>query len=154
MHPKRKQRLLLITVLVAGVSIAAGLILYSLSSGINLFYPPADIAAGKAPLDKRIRVGGMVVPGSVQRDEKTLKVNFKLTDYKDQLAVTYEGILPDLFAEDEGAVAAGYLQKDGSFVADEVLAKHDENYMPPEVMETLQQPDYQGGQKEHYQKKY
>ena len=141
MHPKRKQRLLLITALVVGVSIAVGLILYSLSSGINLFYPPADIAAGKAPLDKRIRVGGMVVPGSVKRDETTLKVSFKLTDYDGELAVSFEGILPDLFAENEGAVAAGYLQEDGSFVADEVLAKHDENYMPPEVMETLKQPN-------------
>ncbi|MEM8594036.1 MAG: cytochrome c maturation protein CcmE [Pseudomonadota bacterium] len=137
MHPLRKKRLLLIGLMLLVVSVAVGLVLFALKSNVDYFFPPADIAAGKAPIDKRIRVGGMVVEHSIQRDPMTLKVRFKLTDYADELSVVYEGILPDLFAEKEGAVASGKLGADGVFVADEVLAKHDENYMPPEVADSL-----------------
>ena len=95
------------------------------------------MASGEAPIDRTIRVGGMVVAGSVDRVEDTLKVRFRLTDYKAEVEVVYEGILPDLFAEEEGAVATGKLGIDGVFIAEQILAKHDEKYMPPEVAEAL-----------------
>lgn len=136
MHPKRKQRLLIVLSIVIGASLATGLLFYAMSDSLNLFYPPADIAEGKAPVNKRIRAGGMVVPGSIERG-KDLNVSFLITDYKATLRVEYTGILPDLFAENEGAVVAGILTEHGVFIADEVLAKHDENYMPPEVADTL-----------------
>lgn len=144
MPPKRKQRLLIVTSLVVGVSLAAGLLFYALNDNLNLFYPPADIVAGKAPVGEQIRVGGMVEKGSVLREKDGLKVSFNITDYEETVTIHYTGILPDLFAEDSGVVASGQLQEDGTFVATEVLAKHDENYMPPEVADTLKKQH--GGQ--------
>lgn len=138
MHPKRKQRLTLALLVVVLSSAAVGLVSYALRGNINLFYPPADVVAGKAPMDRAIRVGGMVVEGSVQRSEHDLTTRFAVTDYDGVVEVSYTGILPDLFAEGEGVVASGVLAADGSFRATEVLAKHDENYMPPEVAEALQ----------------
>ncbi|TGD75196.1 cytochrome c maturation protein CcmE [Mangrovimicrobium sediminis] len=138
MHPVRKQRLYLVLFLVAFSSIAIGLVVYGLRGNINLFFPPAEVAAGKAPLGQSIRVGGMVVDGSIQRSEHNLEVRFELTDYAATVPVIYEGILPDLFDEGQGAVASGQLNADGVLVASEVLAKHDENYMPPEVAEALE----------------
>ncbi len=138
MHPKRKKRLTLILFMVLGVSTAVGLLMYSLSQNINLFYDPTEIAAGNAPVDVRIRAGGMVEAGSVVRDTESLKVQFKVTDFTESVPVEYVGILPDLFAEGQGVVAMGRLNNDGVFVADQVLAKHDENYMPPEVAEALE----------------
>jgi cytochrome c-type biogenesis protein CcmE len=137
MHPVRRQRLLIVIVIVIASSLAIGLMLYAIKESGNLFYPPSDIAAGKAPLGKRIRAGGMVKEGSVVRVPGTLKVVFDVTDYAADVRVEYEGILPDLFSEGDGVVAAGVLNEKGVFVADEVLAKHDENYMPPEVADTL-----------------
>lgn len=137
MPAKRKQRLLIVISLVMGVSLAAGLLFYALRDNLNLFYPPAEIVAGKAPVGKHIRIGGMVEKGSVKRGKDNLHVEFRVTDFQDTIVVHYTGILPDLFAENAGVVAAGQLEKDGTFTASEVLAKHDEKYMPPEVADTL-----------------
>ena len=142
MHPVRKQRLLLVLFVVLFSSAAAGLVMYALSGNINLFVPPADVAAGKAPVGQSIRVGGMVLADSVQRSNDSLEVSFVLTDYKSNVTVVYEGILPDLFGEGQGAVASGKLNDEGVLVASEVLAKHDENYMPPEVAHALEQSGY------------
>jgi len=138
MHPVRKQRLMIVLFVVLFSSAAIGLVMYGLSGNINLFFPPAEIAAGKAPVGQGIRVGGMVVEGSIKRSTDSLKISFELTDYQASVPVVFEGILPDLFDEGQGAVAAGRLNEEGVLIATEVLAKHDENYMPPEVAEALE----------------
>ncbi|MFK8048044.1 MAG: cytochrome c maturation protein CcmE [Halioglobus sp.] len=138
MHPVRKQRLYLVIFLVVFSSAAIGLMAYALSGNINLFYPPAEVAAGNAPVGKSLRVGGMVVEGSIKRSETSLQIEFELTDYQATVPVVYEGILPDLFDEGQGAVVAGKLDERGVVQATEVLAKHDENYMPPEVADALE----------------
>lgn len=140
MHPLRRQRLAMVLFILFGAAAAAALGGYALRDNINLFYPPAEVVAGKAPLDQRIRVGGMVLEGSIERQPGSLAVAFVVTDYQAQVPVVYEGILPDLFADGEGVVATGSLREDGVFHATEILAKHDENYMPPEVQATLQSP--------------
>ncbi|MDH4041330.1 MAG: cytochrome c maturation protein CcmE [Gammaproteobacteria bacterium] len=149
MHPIRKQRLYLVLFVVLFSSAAAGLVMYALSGNINLFFPPTDVAEGKAPVGQPIRVGGMVLDNSVQRSNDSLAVTFVLTDFKSNVTVVYEGILPDLFGEGQGAVASGKLNDDGVLVASEVLAKHDENYMPPEVADALEQSgfDHKGNAK-------
>ena len=149
MHPVRKQRLYLVLFVVLFSSAAIGLVVYALSGNINLFFPPAEIAAGKAPVGQPIRVGGMVVDGSVQRSDTSLAVRFELTDYEATVAVVYVGILPDLFGEGQGAVASGILNDEGVLQASEVLAKHDENYMPPEVADALEKSgfDHEGNAK-------
>jgi cytochrome c-type biogenesis protein CcmE len=138
MHPIRKKRLMIVLFLVAGVSIAVALATYALRQNINLFYDPGQIAAGEAPVDVRIRAGGMVKENSVVRDPESLKVAFSVTDFTSSVPMEYTGILPDLFAEGQGVVAMGRLNEKGLFVADQVLAKHDENYMPPEVNDALE----------------
>ncbi|EGG28983.1 Cytochrome c-type biogenesis protein CcmE, heme chaperone [Aequoribacter fuscus] len=138
MHPKRKKRLIVVLAVVVLSSLGVGLVTYGLRGNINLFYPPADVIAGKAPVGQPIRVGGMVVEGSIVRSESSLDVRFEVTDYAGTVPVMYSGILPDLFDEGQGVVAAGKLDERGVFVAHEVLAKHDENYMPPEVAEALE----------------
>jgi len=142
MHPVRKQRLYLVLFVVLFSSAAIGLVVYALSGNINLFFPPAEIAAGNAPVGQPIRVGGMVVDGSVQRSDDSLAVRFELTDYEATVPVVYVGILPDLFGEGQGAVASGVLNEEGVLQASEVLAKHDENYMPPEVADALEKSGY------------
>ncbi len=142
MHPVRKQRLYLVLFVVVFSSAAIGLVLYAMRGNINLFFPPAEVAAGKAPIGQPVRIGGMVVDGSVQRSDDSLEVRFELTDYAAKVPVTYTGILPDLFDEGQGAVASGKLNEQGMLVATEVLAKHDENYMPPEVAEALEKSGY------------
>lgn len=137
MNPKRKRRLLIVLFLVFGVCVAVGLTLYALSQNINLFYSPSQIAKGEAPIETRIRAGGMVVDGSVKRDPQSLDVTFGITDYEHTTLVKYSGILPDLFREGQGIVAQGELDANNVLQATEVLAKHDENYMPPEVAEAL-----------------
>ena len=134
---KRSRRKLLVAMVVFGVAIASVLALNAFKENINMFYSPTEIHAGKAPSDRTIRVGGLVVDGSVRREEGGLAVQFDLTDNAEIIAVTYTGILPDLFREGQGIVAMGRLNSNGLFVADEVLAKHDENYMPPEVADAL-----------------
>jgi len=142
MHPVRKQRLYVVLFIALFSSLAAGLVMYAMRGNINLFYPPADVVAGKAPEGVPIRVGGMVVEGSVQRADDSLQISFQLTDYQATVPVIYTGILPDLFGEGQGAVASGVLNAQATLEATEVLAKHDENYMPPEVAEALESSGY------------
>lgn len=137
MHPLRKQRLIMVSLVVVLSSAAIGLVAFALRDNINLFYPPADVVAGKAPTDRSIRLGGMVVENSIVRSETDLNTIFWVTDYEASVAVQYSGILPDLFAEGEGVVAEGTLDESGMLIATQVLAKHDENYMPPEVAAAL-----------------
>ncbi len=133
MKPARKKRLALIVLMVTGIGIGLGFALQALNENIMLFISPSDVAQGKAPRDRLFRIGGMVVNGSVSRPGAGLTVQFDLTDNINNVTVRYSGILPDLFREGQGIIANGKLNKDGAFVAQEVLAKHDENYMPPEV---------------------
>ncbi|KPG75732.1 MULTISPECIES: cytochrome c maturation protein CcmE [Pseudomonas] len=137
MNPLRRKRLLIILAILAGVGIAVGLAMSALRENINLFYTPTQIANGEAPLDTRIRAGGMVEQGSLKRSGDSLDVTFVVTDFNKAVTITYRGILPDLFREGQGIVALGKLNADGVVVADEVLAKHDEKYMPPEVTKAL-----------------
>jgi len=134
--PRRRQRLVLVGLIVVGCTIATGLTLLALRENINLFFSPSQIVEGTAPSNTTIRLGGMVVAGSVQRGDN-LGVTFVLTDLAEQVTVTYEGILPDLFREGQGIVTQGKLDSTGRFVAEQVLAKHDETYMPPEVNDAL-----------------
>jgi cytochrome c-type biogenesis protein CcmE len=147
MTPKRKQRLLLIGLMVTGVSIAAGFALKAFNENLMFFYTPSKVATGEAPTGHLIRVGGLVTKGSVKRQSDGLTVTFDITDYNNTIKVQYTGILPDLFREGQGIVAHGRLQNDMMFVADEVLAKHDENYMPPEVADALKTAQEQGSGK-------
>lgn len=140
--PKRKRKLYVILGLIALAVVAVGLTLYALRSNINLFFSPVQIAAGDAPFERQIRAGGMVKEGTVERDPDSLDVGFVVTDYVDELEVSYSGILPDLFREGQGVVVVGELQQDGTLRADEVLARHDENYMPPEVAQALEEAGY------------
>jgi len=133
MTPARKKRLGLILLMVAGVAVGIGLALKSLDENIMFFFTPTEVMAGKAPQNKLFRMGGMVVDGSVNRPGDGLTVKFDLTDNEQQVTVSYSGILPDLFREGQGIIANGKLDETGEFVAQEVLAKHDENYMPPEL---------------------
>ena len=144
MHPTRKQRLIIALVIVLLSSLTVGLTSYALRGNINLFYSPSEVAAGEAPTDRSIRVGGMVVEGSVTRARDKLETRFIVTDFASSVTVTYDGILPDLFAEGEGVVATGILGANGVVTASEVLAKHDENYMPPEVADALEKAQAQG----------
>ena len=120
---------------------------YALRQNINLFYTPQQIASGEAPLDAQMRVGGLVEPGTVIRNPDTLDVTFGLTDGKGRFTVHYQGILPDLFREGQGIVANGPLVSRTRFEAEEVLAKHDETYMPPEVQEALEKAGHPGAKK-------
>lgn len=138
MTPTRKRRLIAISAITAGVAVATALMVAAFQQNMLYFASPSEIAAGEVQLETGMRVGGMVVDGSVKRDPASLKVAFTLTDYAEDVVVEYEGILPDLFREGQGIVAQGKLTADGVFVASEVLAKHDENYMPPEVADALQ----------------
>lgn len=136
MHPVRRKRLIVIVFILAGAAVTATLVLSALEENINLFYPPEQVAGGEAPVGKRIRVGGMVLEGSVQRASDSLEVGFVLTDRRgSDVGVRYSGILPDLFREGQGILVTGELDQAGLFQAEEVLAKHDENYMPPELIQ-------------------
>ncbi|MCX8049840.1 MAG: cytochrome c maturation protein CcmE [Methylohalobius sp.] len=134
----RQRRMLLVSAVVLGVSIAAFLALAAFQKNLLYFYTPSQIQAGEAPSGYALRVGGLVEQGSVWRDPNSLAVRFVLTDGAAKVTVFYQGILPDLFREGQGIIAVGKLEADGVFKADQVLAKHDENYMPPEVAEALQ----------------
>ena len=137
MKPARRKRLALIALMVAGIATGIGFALKSLDENIMFFFTPSEVAQGKAPQGRLFRMGGMVVSGSVSRPGEGLTVHFDLTDNESQVTVMYTGILPDLFREGQGIIANGRLDKNGAFVAQEVLAKHDENYMPPEVAEAM-----------------
>lgn len=151
MNPVRKQRLLITLGALAGLALATGLLLYAISANINLFYTPQQVAEGEAPVGQRMRVGGLVVEGSVRRDQETLENAFDLTDGLGTFTVYYVGILPDLFREGQGIVANGTLISETRFDATEVLAKHDEQYMPPEVLEALQRAGHPGADGSTYE---
>ncbi len=138
MTPRRK-RLLVVLGILGGVAASVSLAVMASRENIMFYYDPSQIAAGQAPALKRFRVGGMVVKGSVSRKPGDLQVRFVLTDFAHQIPVEYTGVLPDLFREGQGIIAHGTMGADGAFVADEVLAKHDEKYMPPEVAASLKQ---------------
>ena len=137
MTPRRK-RIFIVSFILIGISIAATLILTAFEENLMYFYSPTEIANGKAPKVRAFRIGGLVLTDSVKRNPNNLKVNFVLTDTVNEIKVVYDGILPDLFREGQGIVANGKMKSDNIFVADQVLAKHDENYMPPEVAKALE----------------
>ena len=137
MHPLRKQRLYVVLSILFGTAMAAFLVFKGLSENINLFYSPSDLKKEKISVDNQIRVGGMVKKDSINKESNSLRISFVITDFEEDLLITYEGILPDLFSEEAGIVAKGKMNEQGIFIANEVLAKHDENYMPPEVAKTL-----------------
>jgi cytochrome c-type biogenesis protein CcmE len=126
-----------VVAILAGVGIATAFALKAFNQNLLYYYSPTQIHAGEAPSNRTFRVGGLVENGSVKRDPGSLEVRFTLTDFQNTLGVSYTGILPDLFREGQGIIARGKLRDDGMFVAEEVLAKHDENYMPPEVKDSL-----------------
>jgi len=129
--------MMLVALIVLGVGSAVAFGLSAFQNNLTYFYSPTDVAAGKAPSDKTFRVGGMVTKGSFQRPANSLEAHFVLTDYAHDVQVSYTGVLPDLFREGQGIIARGRLNSHGEFVAEEVLAKHDENYMPPQVADSL-----------------
>jgi cytochrome c-type biogenesis protein CcmE len=129
--------MLIVGLVFAGVAIAVGLSLRAFQENLLYFYTPTQTLAGEAPADKKFRLGGLVEKGSVRREAGSLEVRFDVVDNHDKLTVAYTGVLPDLFRDGQGVIAMGYLGPDGVFRADEVLAKHDENYMPPEVADAL-----------------
>lgn len=145
MNIRRKNRLWLICSILVGIGLTLALILYALRSSIDLFYTPGEILYGKREtqqvpeVGQRLRVGGMVMPGTVVRDPDSLKVTFTVYDAEGEIDVSYEGILPDLFKEGQGVVVQGELEKNNHVLAKEVLAKHDENYTPPEIEQAMQE---------------
>jgi cytochrome c-type biogenesis protein CcmE len=144
MNPKRQRKLLWIMALIAGIGIAVGLAMYAMRQNINLFYTPSQLANGEAPSGQRIQAGGLVVKGSLKRDPNSLAVTFMISDLKKEVPVTYTGILPDLFKEGTGVVANGQFVN-GRVEAEEILAKHDENYMPPQVKSAIQEAGHPKG---------
>ncbi|WP_341501666.1 cytochrome c maturation protein CcmE [Gallaecimonas sp. GXIMD4217] len=149
MNPRRKLRLTIVASVLVGLSVTIGLVLYALSQNIDLFFTPTEIHQGKdgvTPVPgQRLRIGGLVVNGSVRRAQDSLTVSFDLTDDGGgMVTVRYDGILPDLFREGQGIVAQGVFTEDGAIQASEVLAKHDENYMPPEVAEAAKKMHERG----------
>ncbi len=136
MTPRRK-RMIAVGVLLTGMAITAVLLISAFRQNLLYFYTPTQIANGEAAIDKGIRIGGLVKDGSLQRTEGTLEISFLVTDKVNEIPVKYSGILPDLFREGQGIVARGKMDVNGVFVAEEILAKHDENYMPPEAQDAL-----------------
>ena len=141
----RRRRMALVALIVVGVGAAVAFALNAFQENLLYFYSTSDVAGGKAPPDRTIRIGGMVTLGSVQRQPGSLEVRFVLTDYAKDVTVSYSGVLPDLFREGQGVVARGKLVGDNLFVAEEVLAKHDEKYMPPEVARSLKKGETRSG---------
>lgn len=137
MHPVRKQRLLIVLAVVVASSLIVGLSAYSMRNFADLFYPVSKIVAGEAPLNRTIRAGGCVVPGSIISATDRLHTEFVITDGSERLKVVYGGLLPDIFGDGEAAVITGVVGEDGVMVASQVLAKHDENYVPKEVADSM-----------------
>jgi cytochrome c-type biogenesis protein CcmE len=135
----RHKRLALVAAALGLLALATGLVLNAFRTNLVFFFTPSQVAAQEAPLDKAFRIGGLVEEGSLQRELDGLTVRFNVTDTAKTIPVVYRGILPDLFREGKGVVTQGRLREDGVFVATEVLAKHDENYMPPEAAHALEQ---------------
>ena len=135
----RRRRIVLVVGILAGVSLAGVLALNAFRENVMFFFDPSQVTAGEAPIEKRFRLGGMVRPGTVDREAGSLDMSFIVTDFKHDVRVVYTGVVPDLFRENQGVVAHGRLGSNGVFVADEILAKHDENYMPPEVAKAIKE---------------
>ena len=141
MNPIRKQRIYALIAILIGSILAVGLVISALSKNLNLFYSPTDLLNHNLSPDTLIRAGGMVREGSIKRSSDSLSIEFTVTDFKNDLLINYSGILPDLFSEKAGVVVQGYLESEGTFRAVEVLAKHDENYMPPEIAKLLEEDE-------------
>ena len=133
----RRRRMVLVGLIVLGVGAATAFALAAFKDNLLYYYPPTDVTAGKAPADRVFRLGGMVEEGSLKREPGSMEVRFVVTDFQNDVTVSYSGVLPDLFREGQGVITRGQLGPGGVFVAQEVLAKHDENYMPPAVAESL-----------------
>lgn len=133
----RRQRMLAVGLAGVGIALAAVFTLTAMKDNMMFFIPVSDVVAGEFPADRNFRVGGLVVDGSVSRESGSLEMSFRVTDLRCELPVRYTGVLPDLFREGQGVVAHGRIGAEGDFEADEILAKHDENYMAPEVAESL-----------------
>jgi cytochrome c-type biogenesis protein CcmE len=140
MKPRQK-RFVFIAVGVVAVSMAVGLVLYALRGNVNLYFTPTQVFNNEAPHGRSFRIGGLVEEGSIKREKDGLTVNFVITDTHRSIPVVYKGILPDLFKEGKGVVAQGRVEADGLMRADEVLAKHDENYMPPEAADAMKKAE-------------
>ena len=138
MRAVRKKRMQMVIFIAIGAAVAIGLVLFALRQNINLFFTPTQIAQGEAPTGREIRAGGLVVDGSVNRSLDSLYVEFTISDTAEQVVVAYDGILPDLFREGQGIIAIGKLNESGVVEARQVLAKHDEEYMPPEVKKAIE----------------
>ena len=138
MTPTRKRRLVAVLLIVAGVSVASGIAFYSLQENMLYFQSPSELAVQPMPAGRQFRLGGLVKPGSVEKIGDGLTTHFVVTDGPEEVMVAYVGSLPDLFREGQGVIARGSLDGSGTFAASEVLAKHDENYMPPEVADALE----------------
>jgi cytochrome c-type biogenesis protein CcmE len=151
MKPRHK-RLALIAAGLAAIAVAAALVLNAFRSNLVFFFTPTEIAEGKAPAGRAFRVGGLVEPGSLKRVGDGTSVVFVVTDNARSIQVAYTGILPDLFKEGKGVVAQGSILADGGFRATEVLAKHDENYMPPEAAEALKRAGHPVGAPDQFRK--
>ena len=136
MTPRRK-RLFAVLAIVGGVGAATALAMLAFQDNLLYFYNPTQVVAGEAPSGRTFRIGGLVTQGSLQKTEGTLKIRFMVTDYKESIPVNYEGLLPDLFREGQGVIADGRFDAAGVFQAEMLLAKHDENYMPPEVAKAV-----------------
>ena len=141
----RRRRLVLVLGILAGIAIAGALALQAFRSNVTFFFDPSAVVAGQVQPGKRFRLGGMVEKGSLLRQPGSLEVRFAVSDFKQQVKVRYTGVLPDLFREGAGVVAQGRLNGEGEFIADEVLAKHDGNYMPPEVARSLKNGQSRNG---------
>ena len=137
MTPRRKRRMMLVILIVLGVGTAVALALTAFNRNLMFFYSPSQVVSGEAPKGRDFRIGGMVKEGSVKREPDGLTVRFVVSDNAENTTILYKGILPDLFREGQGIVAHGQLNHDGIFIAKQVLDKHDENYMPPEVAASL-----------------
>jgi len=144
MTPTRKRRALIVLGLAGGITVAASVAMVSLNQNMMFFVSPSDVEARQLPPDRQFRLGGLVVDGSVEHADEGLEVRFAVTDGAAEVPVVFDGILPDLFREGQGIVAHGFL-RNGRFEAHEVLAKHDENYMPPEVKKALEKAGHPAG---------
>ncbi len=142
----RQRRMALVAAVLGGVVVSAALALRAFEQNLLYFFSPTEVVTGQVPTDRTFRLGGMVQEGSVEREPGSLTVRFVVTDYANSIPVSYTGVLPDLFKEGQGVVARGRLDPNGQFAAEEVLAKHDENYMPPEVAEALEKGRAASGQ--------
>lgn len=141
MTPKQ-QRMMSVGLLLAGIALVSALTVNALKENTGFYHELGEVAAGEYPKERNFRVGGLVQEGSLKREPGSLELYFTLTDTANQLVVSYTGVLPDLFRDGQGIIAHGSMRPDGVFVADEVLAKHDENYMPPEVAASLKKQGY------------